>query len=97
MLRDGMPSNEEGVLANAGFSGPDVVTVPDTRVISRMADDVVASVYSVSRSAPHLFGERLQAFESELRTLLSEASPTGLFSEQTGETQLRIWRPREPR
>jgi ubiquinone/menaquinone biosynthesis C-methylase UbiE len=96
VLRDGTPSDEEWELDQAGFSGPDVVTITDTRVITRTADEVVASVYSVSRSAPHLFGERLAAFESELRALLSESSSQGLFSVQAGRNELRIWRVREP-
>jgi hypothetical protein len=77
------------------FSGPDVVTIADARVITRTADDVVASVYSASRSAPHLFGERLAAFDSELHALLSEAPSQGLFSVQAGENHLRIWRLRD--
>jgi hypothetical protein len=96
VLRDGTPSDEEWELDQAGFSGPDVVTITDTRVITRTADEVVASVYSVSRSAPHLFGERLAAFESELRARLSESSSQGLFSVQAGRNELRIWRVREP-
>jgi hypothetical protein len=95
VLRDGTPSDEEWVLDQAGFSGPDVVTIADTRVITWTADEVVASVYSVSGSAPHLFGERLAAFESELQALLSEASSQGLFSVQAGRSELRIWRLRE--
>ena len=95
VLPDGTPSDEEWVLDQAGFSGPDVVNIIDTRVITRTADDVVASVYSVSRSAPHLFGKRLAAFESELHALLSEASSQGLFSVQAGENELRIWRLRD--
>lgn len=76
------------------FDGPEVVTVPDGRVLTRTEDQVVASVYSVSSSSPHLFEERLVSFESELHLLLRQASPTGLFSQQTGDTELRIWRPR---
>lgn len=91
MLPDGTPWDEEDVLARAGFRGPEVVSVPDDRVIERTMDDVVASVYSVSRSAPHLFGEKIDDFERELRALLSDSSPTGLFFAQTGENQLRIW------
>ena len=90
-LPDGTPWDEEHVLEEAGFSGPQVVTVPDDRVITRSRDDVIASVFAVSRSAPHLFGDRLGRFEVELRSLLTDASPSGLFSEQTGENQLRIF------
>jgi len=64
-------------------------------VITRTTDDVIASVYAVSRSAPHLFGDRLEEFETELRSLLDETSPSGVFSEQTGENKLRIFVPPE--
>ena len=33
--------------------------VPDGRVLVRTADQVVAAVFSVSSSAPHLFADRL--------------------------------------
>jgi hypothetical protein len=75
------------------FVGPQVVRVPDGRAQTRTADQVVAAVYSVSSSAPHLFEDRLAAFESDLRRLLAETSPAGSFSQQTGDTELRIWRP----
>ena len=80
-------------MSEAGYSGPQTVTVPDKRIIARTSDDVVASVYSLSSSAPHLFGDRLADFQTELYALLEDASPTGRFSEQTGENMLRIWRP----
>ena len=74
------------------FRGPDVVMVPDGRVLERTADQVVAAVFSVSSSAPHLFAERLHRFESDLRRVLKEASAEGRFAQQTGDTELRIWR-----
>lgn len=90
-LPNGTPWDEEHVLEEVGFSGPQVVVIPDDRVITRTTDDVVASVFALSRSAPHLFGDRLGRFEVELRSLLTDASPSGLFSEKTGENQLRIF------
>ena len=90
-LPNGTPWDEEQVLEEVGFSGPQVVFIPDDRVITRTTDDVVASVFALSRSAPHLFGDRLGRFEVELRSLLTDASPSGLFSEKTGENQLRIF------
>jgi len=57
----------------------------------RTEDDVVASVFSVSSAAPHLFGDRLGEFESKLRRLLRRESPAGRFSERAGEIALRIW------
>lgn len=84
------PDDEDALLSDAGYSGPEIVPVPDDRIMLRTIDDIVASVYS---SAPHLFGSGLAHFDAELRGLLSVASPSGLFSEQTGANQLRIWRP----
>ena len=61
-------------------------------MLDRSEHAVVASVYSRSSSAPHLFGERLGEFEAELRSLLRRTAPDGLFSERTREIQLVIWR-----
>ena len=89
-LPEGTPSGEEEVLARAGFSRPRTLAVPDDRVITRTTDEVVASVFAVSRSAPHLFGDRLAEFDRELRVLLLEASPDGLFSAQAAENKVRV-------
>ena len=76
----------------AGFAGPSRLQVPG-RVLERSADEVVAAVFSRSSSAPHLFGERLEEFEGELRNLLHAASPHGRFTELSREIELVIWRP----
>ena len=60
--------------------------------IDRDADDIVAWVWSRSGSAPHLFGDRLEQFEGDLRDLLRHASPLGRFAEQLPDTELLIWR-----
>lgn len=83
---------DEDVIFRRSFRGPDVVKVPDGRVLVRTADQAVAAVFSVSSSAPHLFGDRLARFESDLRRVLKEASAAGRFAQQTGDTELRIWR-----
>jgi hypothetical protein len=49
-------------------------------------------VLSSSSSAPHLFGDRIEAFESDLRAILLEASPEGLFSVRLPDNTLDIWR-----
>jgi hypothetical protein len=90
-VRDAVFSDEDDVF-RSWFVGPEIETVPDGRILTRTADQVVAAVYSVSSSAPHLFGDRLRAFESELRGVLEEASPEGTFCQLTGDTELRIWR-----
>jgi len=90
-LPDGTPGGEDAIYRAAGFRGPDRLTVPG-RVVTRTADDVVASVFSLSSSAPQLFGGRLAAFEAELRQLLEGASRTALFSEYHREIAVDLWR-----
>jgi hypothetical protein len=92
VLRYGSPDGEAVVLTEAGFEGPEYVRVAAGEARVRTADDVVAWVYSLSGSAPHLFGERREAFESDLRHLLHDASPAGLFAEQPPDTEAFIWR-----
>ena len=48
---------------------------------------------AVSGSAPHHFGDRLPAFEADLRALLAgHAGPGGVFSQQLREIVLDVWR-----
>ncbi len=82
---------EDVIFRDAGFDGPERLEVPG-RVVDRTAEEVVASVFSLSSAAPHLFGDRLDAFERDLRQLLQEASPDGRFSERMGSIGLSIWR-----
>ncbi|WP_198550257.1 class I SAM-dependent methyltransferase [Streptomyces silvensis] len=91
-LRHGTPGDEAAVLLRAGFSGPERHVVPGGRILDRSEDDVVAGVYSMSFSAPHLFGARRGAFEAELRLLLRAASPSGLFSARQPSTEVFVWR-----
>ena len=82
---------EAGVYGAAGFSDPTRIEVPGS-VVLRSTDDVVASVFSLSSAAPHLFGQRADEFEAALRELLAEVSPDGRFSEQMRETAVDVWR-----
>ena len=91
-LRYGSPDGEAVILRNAGFQHLERVQIPAAGVQVRNADDLVAWVYSLSGSAPHLFGDRLDEFETGLRHLLDETSPSGLFSEQPPDTEVFIWR-----
>jgi SAM-dependent methyltransferase len=91
-LPEGPPGGEEEVMVAAGFRGPTRLEVSG-RVLDRSEDEVVASVYSRSGSAPHLFGERLREFEAELRGLLRRTAPDGRFSERAREIELVIWKP----
>ncbi|HEX4790355.1 MAG TPA: methyltransferase domain-containing protein [Actinospica sp.] len=88
----GTPGNEESVLARAGFVGPERHVLSGGREFPRTEDDLVAEVFSMSFSAPPLFGGRLGAFEAELRALLREISPTGRFVTRQPTTEVRVWR-----
>jgi SAM-dependent methyltransferase len=91
--RDTSPSGEDEVFQSAGFAPELIVLVPDDRLMTRSTDDVVAWVLSTSSTAPHLFGERLEDFVHDLRSLLVETSPDGLFTVALSDNRLRIRRP----
>ncbi|MFE7115689.1 class I SAM-dependent methyltransferase [Streptomyces sp. NPDC057654] len=92
VLPDGTPGGEAVVLARAGFSGPDRLVIPGGQALERTSDDVIAWVFSMSSSAPHLFGTRREEFESELHQLLRKSSSPGRFSERQPSTEVFVWR-----
>ncbi|MGN9908436.1 class I SAM-dependent methyltransferase [Phytohabitans sp. LJ34] len=93
LLPQGTPSGEAEVMRAAGYTGPEVLPVGGGAVHVRSVDEVVASVFSLSWSAPHLFGERVAEFERDLRALLRSASPPGRFAERSHDVSLIVWRP----
>jgi hypothetical protein len=92
VLLHGTPGDEAAVLRRAGFPDPEIVVISGREVFERTIDDIVATVFSTSSSATHLFGPHLADFEADLRTLLTESTPSAHFSEQTTDTELRVWR-----
>ena len=94
-VRNTSPSGEPDVFAAAGFAAPDVVAVPDRRLLERTIDDLVAERLASSGTAPHLFGERLAEFERELREILAAATPSGRFSVRLPDNILFVYRPVE--
>jgi SAM-dependent methyltransferase len=82
---------DDDVYRAAGFEGPRRHEVPGL-VVERTVEQVAAAVYSLSYSAPHLFGHRIGAFDEQLRTLLTDASDGGRFSERMRPITLSIWR-----
>ncbi|MGW0874584.1 class I SAM-dependent methyltransferase [Streptomyces sp. NPDC002740] len=91
VLPQGTPDGEAAVLARAGFSGPRRRVVPGGQPLERTVDDVVAGVFSMSFSAPRLFGTRRDDFEADLRRLLREASASDRFSERRPSTEIFVW------
>jgi ubiquinone/menaquinone biosynthesis C-methylase UbiE len=91
-IRNTSPDGEDQVFQQAGFLPAETVTVPDQRAVERTADDVVALVFSTSSTAPHLFGDRHQDYEQDVRQILAHASPSGRFSVRLPDNIVRIWR-----
>jgi hypothetical protein len=58
----------------------------------RDVDGVLAGYLSTSFAAPHLFGDRLDAFAADVRALLTERSPGGLFWDWPGDTEILLAR-----
>ena len=92
-LPQGTPAYEEEIMVAAGFRGPTRLELAGGRVLDRTEDEVVASVFSRSSGAPHLFGGRLAEFEAELRGLLQRTAPDGRFSERARPIEVVIWKP----
>ncbi|MGW3961367.1 class I SAM-dependent methyltransferase [Amycolatopsis sp. NPDC005003] len=86
-LPGGTPGGEAEVYRAAGFHGPRRFAVPG-RVVTRTVDEVVAGVFSLSSSAPHLFGERRAEFEAELRRRLA---PAETFTVRLSEFAVDLW------
>ena len=91
--RNTSPSGEDEIFQAAGFRPEVQVRIDDARVLDRTTDDLVAWVFSASSTAPHLFGNQLTRFETDLRAVLHNASPSGRFSVPLSDTTLHIRRP----
>ncbi len=90
VLPGGTPGGEEDIYRAAGFRGPERLDLP-AWTVRRTAEEVRASVYSLSSAAPHLFGDGFDAFDDRLRALLARASPDGVFSERFPGISVDIW------
>ena len=90
-IRNTSPDGEDTVFRAAGFSPMRQIIVPDGRVLSRSIDDLVAQRLSSSTTAPHLFEDRLDDFVADLRKILADASPSGLFSVPLPDNVIRVW------
>ncbi len=80
----------ETTLEQSPFGESRVVFAPGRADIVRTTDEVVSGYLSMSFAAPDRFGDRLSPFLVELRGLLADVSPTGLFHDWPGDTAV-IW------
>jgi SAM-dependent methyltransferase len=88
----GRPWRAKEALDAAGFSEPVEIPVPAGHVYERSDDDIVASVFSQSFSAPHLFLERRHEFERDLRALLRARAPADGYRERVRDITLLVAR-----
>ena len=91
-IRNTSPDGEDEVFRRAGFLPAETVTVPDRRAVEQTADELVARVFSSSSTAPHLFGDRRDDYEADVREILARTSPAGRFSVRLPDNILRVWR-----
>ena len=58
----------------------------------RNSDSVLSGYFSMSYSAPHLFGDRVEDFASDMCDLLASRSPEGIFWDWPGDTEVILVR-----
>jgi len=78
----------EQTLARGGFDRFRVVYAPGRADIVQDVDGVLANFLSMSFAAPHLFADQREDFEADVRDLLLTKSPSGLFSDWPGDTEI---------
>jgi SAM-dependent methyltransferase len=78
----------EDILVRTRFGAPRHVFAPGVPDLLRDIDSVISGYLSMSYSAPHLYGDRLQEFVGEARALLEAKSADGLFWDWPGDTEI---------
>lgn len=86
----GQPARFEDTLLETRFGASRTTYAPGRPDLIRDIDTVVANYFSMSYAAPRLFGDRRADFEADLRRLLQENSPSGLFWDWPGDTEMVI-------
>ena len=84
----------EDVLVRTRFGEPRSIFVPGIPDLVRDSESVLSGYFSMSSSAPHLFGDRADEFAAEVRELLAARSPEGVFWDWPGDTEVVLARKR---
>jgi SAM-dependent methyltransferase len=82
----------EDVLARTRFGAPQQLFVAGLPGLLRDSESVLSGYFSMSYSAPHLFGDRLDDFAGEVRALLANRSAEGVFWDWPGDTEVVLAR-----
>jgi SAM-dependent methyltransferase len=78
----------EDVLARTRFGVPRQIFVPGIPDLLRDSESVLSGYLSLSSSAPHLYGDRLDDFAAEVRALLANRCAEGVFWDWPGDTEV---------
>lgn len=78
----------EDVLVRTRFGVPRQFFIPGIPDLLRDSESVLSGYLSMTTSAPHLFGDRLDDFAGEVRELLANRSPEGAFWDWPGDTEV---------
>jgi hypothetical protein len=82
----------EDALAGTRFGAPRMIFAPGIPDLMRDIESVVSGYFSMSHAAPHLFGDRVEEFADEVRELLGQRSPEGVFWDWPGDTEVMLAR-----
>jgi SAM-dependent methyltransferase len=82
----------EDILGRSRFGRPEILFAPGVPDLVRSTESVLSGYFSMASSAPHLFGARADEFAAEVRELLRERSPEGVFWDWPGDTELVLAR-----
>ncbi len=86
--RRATPHLHEADLRASRFGACRTIYAPGRSDLVRDVESVLAGYYSTSYAPPRRFGTRRNSFEDAVRALLRERSPTGLFWDWPGDTEI---------
>ena len=88
------PRLEALLAGELGLDGgaPRVIFAPGIPDRVQDVEGVLSNYFSMSWAAPHLFGDRAGEFAGEVRELLTERSPEGVFWDWPGDTEVMLVR-----
>ena len=82
----------EDILVRSRFGVPRSLFAPGIPDLVRDTESILSGYFSMSSSAPHLFGDRVEDFAGEVRDLLAARSPEGAFWDWPGDTEVILAR-----
>lgn len=82
----------QDVLVRTRFDAPRSTFAPGIPNLLRDSESVLSGYFSMSSSAPHLFGQRAEDFAAEIRAMLKVRSPQGIFWDWPGDTEVILAR-----